>query len=133
MPESVRKFVSGAVVADATLGERQIRVVASDPTVDRVEDIMVPKGCVLDGYAKNNIFLADHDPTKPIGNADITVTADRVEGLVTFAPKGVSALADERCALYKAGVLKAVSVGFQPIEWEPIKGGGMRYTKWALM
>jgi HK97 family phage prohead protease len=128
-----RKFVAGAVIADPSLGERQIRVVASDPTIDRVKDIMVPKGCVLDGYVKNNIFLADHDPTKPIGNAAVTVTADRVEALITFAPKDISPLADERCALYKAGVLTAVSIGFEPLEWEPIKAGGVRYTKWALL
>jgi Caudovirus prohead serine protease len=129
-----RKFISGAVIADSTLGERQIRVVASDPTVDRAKDVMVPKGCVTDGYAKNNIFLADHDPTKAIGNAEIIITPQRVEAVVTFAPKGISTLADERCALYKAGVLKAVSVGFQPIEWEPIKDtGGLRYTKWELL
>ena len=132
--ELQRKFVSGAVVADSTLGERQIRVVASDPTVDRVKDIMVPAGCVLDGYAKNNIVLADHDPKCPIGNAEIVITPERVEALITFAPKGISAKADEYCGLYKSGVLKAVSVGFQPIEYEPInKSDGVRYVKWALM
>jgi HK97 family phage prohead protease len=128
-----RKFLSGAVIADSTLGERQIRVVASDATVDRVKDIMVPKGCVLDGYAKNDIVLADHDPKMPIGNAKVGITPEQVEALITFADKGISAKADEYCALYKTGVLKAVSVGFQPIEYEPIKDGGVRYTKWALM
>lgn len=128
-----RKFLSGAVIADASLGERQIRVIASDSTVDRVKDVMVPKGCVLDGYVNNNIVLADHDAKSAIGNAEIEVKPDRVEGLITFAPKGISARADEYCGLYKAGVLKAVSVGFDPIEWEPIKDGGLLYTKWALM
>lgn len=128
-----RKFISGAMIADATLGDRQIRVVASDPTVDRVKDVMVPEGCVLDGYKANPIFLANHDPGCPIGNAEVEIKNGRVEALVTFAPAGASAKADEYCALYKAGVLRAVSVGFQPIEYEPIKDGGYRYTKWELM
>ena len=127
------KYVSGSVLADSTLGERQIRVVASDPTVDRVKDVMVPEGCVLDGYKSNPIFLFNHDPHSPVGNAAVAVQNNRVEALVDFAPKGISAKADEICALYKSGVLRAVSVGFQPIEYEPIKDGGTRYTKWALM
>lgn len=133
MKSPTLKFISGAVVADSSLGERQIRVIASDATVDRVGDVMVPKGCVLDDYLKNDVVLADHDGTKPIGNAAIDISDTRVEAVITFAPKGISAIADERCGLYKAGVLKAVSVGFHPIEWEPIKDGGFRYIKWALM
>ena len=35
--------------------------------------------------------------------------------------------------LIKGGVLNAVSIGFSPIESEPIKGGGWRYTKWELL
>lgn len=128
-----QKFTVAAIAKSTRLSERQIRVVASDPTVDRVKDVMVPQGCVLDAYRQNNIVLADHDPTKPIGNADVTATSERVEAVITFAPKGVSLLADERCALYKASVLKAVSVGFQPIEYEPNEAGGTLYTKWLLL
>lgn len=130
---SIRKFVQGAVVADETLGERQIRVIASDPTVDRVKDIMVPEGCVLDNYKSNPIVLANHDRDHPIGNAAPVVQNGRLEAVIDFAPKGISAKADEYCGLYKAGVLRAVSVGFDPIAEEPIKGGGVRYVKWELM
>jgi HK97 family phage prohead protease len=129
----VRKFVSSGVVTDGTLGDRQIRVVASDRTIDRVKDIMVPEGCILDGYKTNPIFLFNHNPAEPVGNATVAVQNGRVEALVNFAPKGVSTKADEICALYKAGVLRAVSVGFEPIEYEPTDDGGKRYTKWALM
>lgn len=129
----VRKFASGSVVADGTLGERQIRVVASDSTVDRINDVMVPEGCVLDSFKSNPIVLFNHDPSVPIGNAVVAVQNGRVEALITFAPKGVSAKADEICGLYKSGMLRAVSVGFDPIEWKPIEGGGTRYTKWVLM
>ena len=127
----IRKL--GSVVADGTLGERQIRVVASDPSVDRVKDVMVPEGCILDGYKSNPIVLFNHDPHSPVGNAAVAIQNGRVEALIDFAQKGISAKADEVCGLYKSGVLRAVSVGFQPIEHEPIKDGGTRYTKWALM
>lgn len=128
-----RKFASGAVVADEDLGPREVRVVASTPSPDRAGDVMVPKGCEFKAYAANPIVLADHDPTKPIGVAKLAIFDDRVEALVTFAPEGVSPKADEYCGLAKARILNAVSVGFRPVESEPIKGGGYRFLKWELM
>lgn len=128
----VYKFTAGAI-ADRSVAERQIRVIASDARPDRAKDVMVPSGCQIENYKRNNIVLADHDPTKPIGNAKIEVKADRVEALITFAPAGVSVKADEYCALAKAGVIKAVSVGFDPVEAEPRKGGGFLYKVWELL
>jgi HK97 family phage prohead protease len=127
-----KKFYDGAVVQDA-LGERQIRVVASDPTPDRAGDVVVPAGCVLVNYRKNPIVLADHDQTKPIGNAEAVVRNGRLEALITFAPAGASEKADEYCALAKAGVLNTISIGFTPIEASPIKGGGVLFSKWELL
>src|ERR1700722_6873259 len=128
-----RKYLSVPVVLDPALGERQIMVVASDPTLDRTKDVMRPEGCVLDNYRENNIVLANHDPTHPIGNANVTVRNNRVEALIDFAPAGISAKADEYCGLAKAGVLRAVSVGFDPIEYAPNKAGGYDYNKWEFM
>ena len=128
-----RKFMAGAVVRAAELGERQIRVVASTATPDRVGDVMVAEGCQLGNYRLNNIVLRNHDPNKPVGTAEVEIINGRVEAVITFAPPGASANADETCALSKAGVIQTVSVGFTPIEAEPIKGGGYRILKWDLM
>ena len=128
-----RKYMSAPVVLDPALGERQIMVVASDPTLDRTKDVMRPEGCILDNYHENNIVLANHDPTQPIGNAKAVIRNGRVEALIDFAPAGISAKADEYCGLAKAGVLRAVSVGFDPIEFKPNKAGGLDYDKWELM
>lgn len=128
-----RKYLSAPVVLDPALGERQIMVVASDPTLDRTKDVMRPEGCVLDNYHANPIVLASHDPTQPIGTAVAKLNNGRVEALIDFAPAGISAKADEYCGLAKAGVLRAVSVGFDPIEFQPNKSGGYDYVKWELM
>jgi HK97 family phage prohead protease len=128
-----RKFAQGSIVADGSLGERQIRVIASDSSVDRTNDIMVPEGCVLTNYRNNPIVLADHDSTRPIGTAVPVIRNGRVEAVIDFAPKGISAKADEYCGLAKAGIIRAVSVGFDPLEFEPIQGGGYKYNKWELM
>jgi len=133
-----RKFLSGAVVADPTLNERQIRVVASTGNVDRMGDVLVPDGCDLTGFRSNPIVLADHDPSSPIGNAGVAVQNGRVEAMITFAPAGISAKADEYCGLAKSGVLRAVSVGFNPVEAEPRRSAdgqriGITYKKWQLL
>ena len=130
-----RKFVSVPVINDPALalGERQILVIASDPTLDRTKDVMKPEGVVLDNYRENPIVLASHDPRSPIGTAAVAVKNNRVEALIDFAPKGVSVKADEYCGLAKAGVLRAVSVGFDPIDFEPNKSGGYDFNKWELM
>lgn len=119
--------------ASQLIGERQIHVVASTPTPDRVKDVMVPDGCDLTNYRKNPIVLADHNPSQPIGTADVEIRNGQVEATITFAPEGASRKADEYCALAKAGVLNTVSVGFMPMSAQPIKGGGFSIDKWELM
>jgi len=126
------KFMPAAVVADPSLGDRQIRVVANSGKSDRVGDVLVAKGCMLQNYSANPIVLANHDISCPVGNFAPEIK-DRVEGVISFAPAGISAKADEYCALYKAGVLRAVSVGFDPIEAIPNKAGGITYERWELM
>ncbi len=127
------KFLPGAIVEDATLGARQIRVIVSTPTPDRVKDVLEPGGVDVSAYRANPIVLADHDRTSPIGTAEIEIKSDRVEAVVTFAPAGASSKADEYCALAKAGVLNTVSPGFIEKEAAPIKGGGVHITRWELL
>jgi HK97 family phage prohead protease len=117
----------------AALGPRQARIVISDATLDRVNDIMVPEGCDSSDYEKNPIVLAQHDPEHPIGNATIETKAGRVVLLVDFAPEGISHKADEYCGLVKSGVIRAGSIGFEPVDAEPTPEGGVRYVKWKLM
>jgi HK97 family phage prohead protease len=127
------KFIPDAIVADSTLGPRQIKVVANSGEPDRVGDILVASGCKLDNYKKNPIVLSGHDTSKAVGTAHVYVAGSRVEAIITFAPAGASREADETCALAKSGVFSAVSVGFRPISSEPIRGGGgERYTAWEL-
>jgi HK97 family phage prohead protease len=129
------KFLPGSIVADPTLGARQIKVTANSGQLDRVGDVLVASGCKLDNYRRNPIVLNSHDPTKPVGTARVYVAGDRLEAIIDFAPLGASRDADEICALAKAGILGAVSVGFRPIKSEPIRSGlgGERFTEWELL
>lgn len=117
-----------------TVGERQIRVIASDATPDRMGDILDPNGVELSQYRRNPIVLAQHDAGQPIARCgSIAVDGDKVVALIDFPPEGVSARSDEYLRLCKAGILGAVSVGFLPHEWEPIRGAGYRFTRWEML
>ncbi|MFZ0496415.1 MAG: hypothetical protein WBE80_06110 [Methylocella sp.] len=78
------KFLPASVAA---LSDRQIRVMASTEREDHVGDIMVAKGARLAAYKKNPIVLWQHDPSQPIGNADISVVACGLAAVITFAGK----------------------------------------------
>ena len=109
-------------------------MIANSGKSDRVKDVLPASGCMLDNYRKNPIVLADHDPSRPVGNFAPRIEDDCVQGVLTFAPRGVSAKADEYCGLYKAGVMNTVSVGFRPIRWTPNKDGeGYTYDAWELV
>ncbi|MDR3495303.1 MAG: hypothetical protein P4L82_11950 [Ancalomicrobiaceae bacterium] len=129
---SLVKFLAGSVVADDTLTDRQIRVIANSGKSDRVADKMVAGGCKLANYVRNPVVLADHDRTKAIGTFAPEICGDAVKGVITFAPAGISPKADEYCGLYKAGVMTGVSIGFTPIKELDNKAGGVDYLEWEL-
>lgn len=120
------------------LGEREIEVVMSTAVLARDGHILVPGGCRLENYRANPIVLWSHNPDLPIGNApDVVVEPDKIRARIVFAPEGISAKADEVCGLMKSGVVRAVSVGFNPIDGEALNPakprGGQRFTDWELL
>ena len=121
------KFLGG-------VGERQVRVVASDATPDRMGDVLDPNGCDLRNYYKNPIVLAQHDSNQPIGRcSDIAVRGGQVVATIEFPPAGTSDRSDEYLALLKAGILGAVSVGFLPVAYKPRQAGGFLFTEWEML
>lgn len=132
---AMRKLVRAQI---NQLGEREVEVVMSTAALARDGHILLPQGCILDNYRANPIALWSHDPEKPIGNAEnIAVGPEQIAARVVFAPAGISHKADEICGLVKAGVVRAVSVGFEPIDMEPLDPkkphGGKRITAWELL
>lgn len=103
----------------STLDEeaRTIRYVWSDETPDRYGDIVRAKGWDVDAFKSNPIALWMHNTEQPIGNGvAFGVEGKALVGGIQFAPEGTSEFTDTRWMLAKAGVLRAVSVGFDPIE-----------------
>lgn len=120
------------------VGDRQVRVICSTADVDRAGDMVVQTGIDLAAYRANPVVLWNHDPEQPIARAiEIGVVDGRLQALVQFPPEGVSAKADEVYGLVKAGVVNATSVGFMPMDSEPMDKSqpykGQRFLRSELM
>lgn len=128
---SVKKQFQGSAEA---LGERRVRVQCSSETVDRAGDIVMQAGIM---HADSVPVLWQHNPDTPIGRAYPRMQDGVLVAEVEFAPLGVDAEADRICGLVKAGVINTVSIGFDALEAEPMKGalpkGPQRYLKTELL
>jgi HK97 family phage prohead protease len=117
LPAFVNKQAELADISD----DRFSHFIASTNRVDRYGDI-VEQSWDLTDFLKNPVFLFSHQSwAPPIGwvrefnpNADATATHARVE----FLPPGKNARADELFELTRIRAIRAVSVGFIPLEAE---------------
>ena len=117
---------------------RGAEFIMSDETPDRYGDVIECKtdSWDLTDFRKNNIALFGHNSSFPIGTWDnVRVENGALRGHLKMAPAGTSDRIDEVRRLIDAGVLKATSVGFRPIESRPIshQSHGERYIKQALL
>jgi HK97 family phage prohead protease len=117
-------------VLSADDDSREISYVYSDETQDRYGDRIRVKGWRLDNYKANPVALWQHDMDQPIGvSREVkTVLGDspRLIGTIKYADPGTSAFHDATYLLAKQGILKAVSVGFDPLEMYRPKGAEER-------
>lgn len=111
----------------------QVSSIISTAAVDRMGDVVCQDGWELDNYKLNPVVLINHDYNKlPIGKCiDITVKDGRLSATTQFAE---TQMGREVAQLYRGGFMRSFSVGFRPLEWEPLKNGnGFRYTKNELL
>lgn len=113
--------------------KRVITGVATTPNVDRVGDIIDPLGVEFDNPLP---FLWMHDHQTPVGECRFskpTKAGIAFEAEFVHPDTVESATLKDRLQLawdsVKTGLVRAVSVGFRPLEWAFIDGGGIRYDK----
>ena len=103
---------------------RILVITGTDESLDRDGDVISVKGWVMDSFLKNPVFLYAHDyHSVPIGAAVKVVrrkNPDRLEFHEKFPSKGIYPFADMILELFREKILNASSVGFIPIEWEPL-------------
>jgi HK97 family phage prohead protease len=125
------------VHADHGVGD-PLSFILSDATPDRYGDVIAVEGWQLANFKRNPIALFSHDPKFIVGKwKNLRVESASLRGDLELAQEGTSERIDEIRRLVSAGILKAVSVGFKPIEHEAIDKedpwGGVRYTKSELV
>ena len=95
--------------------------VASTSQEDRAGDVIDQTGWDLDHYHKNPVVLFSHQwHLPPVGKSlqtwvDPSAEGERLLATIRFAPTD---LGRELALLAADGYLRAVSVGFRPIQWE---------------
>ena len=89
-----------------------LEYVMSDGSVDRMGGIIEPEGWRLDNFRRHPVALFGHDPKFMIGHwRDVGVRKGQLTGWLELV-EPVSERLRESDALVKAGVARAVSVGF---------------------
>lgn len=107
---------------------------ASTPTLDRVNDSVDPLGA---RFKLPLPLLMSHDTTKPIGqivSATVDKSGIRVEGKITEPtadmPLGLASRLREAWTSIKSGLIRGLSIGFNPIDYTPNDKGGFDVGKW---
>src|SRR5262245_23528620 len=125
---SARQIDQAAGLARRTYVAREVRKVAadvfeyvlSDATPDRMGDVIEQSGWQLGNFRKNPIALFGHDTDFIVGQwRNVRVVGDELRGELELLPPTSDRLREIDAAV-QAGVLRAVSVGFRPIKFEPL-------------
>jgi HK97 family phage prohead protease/HK97 family phage major capsid protein len=113
-----------------------LEFVLSDETPDRMDDVIMSDGWDLTAFKRNPIALFSHSSSFPIGKwSNLRVENKQLRGHLELAPEGTSPRIDEIRKLVEADILRAVSVGFRPLESKPRKETdfGSFFTKSELV
>jgi len=109
--------------SDRRLPENRTKVIASTNDLARDGHVVEPTGLQTTNFLRTGTILFDHDSSTPVGKPVAAVpSADgkRLEVEIEWAPEGISEAADRCRGLVKAGIIRAVSIGFMPTELEPL-------------
>lgn len=106
-------------IQEPTNSDRVIRFKASDDTIDRYNEVILPSGWDLRNFKKNPAVLQFHDHYSwPIGKSTAAgVVGNALMIDAEFDPPEVDESAELVFRKIKHGSVKAGSVGFLPSQW----------------
>lgn len=112
--------------------QRLISGWASRVEPDRAADVVEPRGAE---FKLPLPLLLDHDHVRAVGDViEATVTDAGIRFKARIAkiaePGAMKDLCDSAWAAAKAGLRRAVSIGFRPLRTEPLANGGTRFLAW---
>ncbi len=133
MTEALSRAYSVLTVKALDDDARVIRGIATTPSVDRVGDTINPLGA---SFAKSIPFLWQHMHDHPVGE---TILGSPTAAGIPFETRFVhpdqveSATLKDRLQMawdsVKTGLVRAVSIGFRPIKYAYMEGGGVDFQE----
>lgn len=114
---------------------RLIEGIASTPSPDRYGDVVEPLGAQ---FALPMALLWQHNAEKPVGSVEFAKpTKSGIPFIARLAkvdePGALKDRIDEAWQSIKAGLVRAVSIGFRPLEHSYMEGGGVHFQKWEWL
>ncbi|WP_322046057.1 HK97 family phage prohead protease [Paraburkholderia sp. J67] len=114
---------------------RVIEGMASTPTPDRYDDIVEPLGAK---FAIPMPLLWQHRHDSPVGTVEFAeLTEEGIPFRAQLAnidePGSLKERLDEAWQSVKARLVRAVSIGFRPLEYSWMDNGGIRYLAWEWL
>lgn len=112
--------------------KRVIEGTATTPTPDRLKDIVNPLGAKFDLPLP---FLWQHNHDEPIGHvieADVKKSGISFKAQIEKAaePGTLKDRLDEAWQSIKMKLVRAVSIGFNPLKWSFMDNGGIEFEEW---
>jgi len=114
--------------------------ILSDGSLDRMGDVIDPSGWQLDKIKSDPPVLFNHDRNQIVGRwTDIRVSDGKLIGRIVWAKSDKWPMGQYIRDLVREGVLRTVSVGFQPVARQPLtkeadpQHGPFRFTKQTLL
>jgi len=114
--------------------------VMSDGSIDRMGDVVEPAGWQLDRLKSDPLVLFNHDRNQIVGKwTDVRVKGGQLVGRIQWATSDKWPMAHYIRDLVREGILRTVSVGFRPVEKQPLTKeankdfGPFRFTKSELL
>ena len=122
------------------LADNRTRVTAATNQLARDGHVVEPAGLQTENFLRCGTILFDHDSKMPVAKpVAATVSPDGTSLSVDleWAPPEICDQADRIRGLVKAGIIRAVSIGFDPIDMEPLDAkkprGGQHITTAELL
>jgi len=116
---------------------RVIEGIASTPAPDRHGDVVEPMGAK---YALPMPLLWQHNHDEPIGHVEFakpTKAGIPFKARIANPDDFESETLKERLRLawdsIKGGLVRAVSIGFRPLEYSFLDGGGVKFAEWEWL
>lgn len=115
--------------------ERTIEGIATTPSTDRMGDIIDPMGAK---FAAELPLLWQHNHAEPVGHVRFGKPTPQgipfTARVAKIAEEGeLKALVDKAWQSVKARLVRAVSIGFRPIEYSLMESGGVRFLETEIL